>query len=288
MNLLDPLEKITKKTLVYASFAYGMGLLLINCDYAFFWGFSDFNIFNAQCVIAAIEVCLIAAFAFVPVVISRIFTDLMRRLSNRWKFFSIIRDFCVVVLAVVVVAEVAIVLAQLFCPSLLRTFRVLHAAQAARYVFLFYPAFLYLMAVIASVPVFGLWGEIQKRKVPWYEVVMSALIGLLLIPYCLAFYIAIPVRWGGGRPERKDLWVSSIALPMLAPCSREAKHAMELAQKRGSGHDNDLFLIEGLYLLHERSNSLILWSNECSVILEMSEDLVKGDQWPKRGVEVRP
>jgi hypothetical protein len=296
MNLSDQLEKlknpdsITKTTLAYASLAYGIGFLWLNCTFAWLWGFSDFNIFSVQCVLATIEIGILAAFAFVPLAIGRKLTDPIRRLSNRWSFFRWIRGACIAVLVIVAAVEVAVVLAKFVCPSLFQSFVSQHAAGAVQSDVLLFSALLYVVAVIACIPLFGLWGDRQKRKVLWYEKVISALIGLVLIPYCLMFYIAIPVRWGGGGPERRDLWVSSVALPMLAPCSREAKHEMQIAQKRGSGHDNDLFLVEGLYLLHEKSGSLILWSNECSVILEVSKDLVKGDQWPNRQsrAEVQP
>lgn len=294
MNLSDQLEKlknpdsITKRTLAYASLAYGMGLLLLNWTFALLWGFSDFNIFNVQCVVATIEIGLLAGFAFVPLVIGRMLTDSIRRLSNRWKSFKRIRDICACVLGGVIV--VAIVLARFVRTSILQSFAAQHGSEVARHRVLLFSAFLYIMAVVASIPLFGLWMDRQKRKVKWYELAISVSIGLLLVPYCLMVYLTIPVRWGGGGPERKDLWVSSIALPILAPCSREAKHQMDVAQKRGSGHDNDLFPIEGLYLLHEKSGSLILWSNECPVILEMSKDLVKGGQWldPQRKADARP
>jgi hypothetical protein len=143
-----------------------------------------------------------------------------------------------------------------------------------------YSALSYAVAVIASIPLFGLWNDSRRRRVKWFEVVIPIFIGLLLTPYCLIFYLAIPLRWGGGRPERKVIWVSSAALPILATCSQEAKQEMNLAPKRGDGHDDDLFPVEGLYLLHEKSASWILWSSDCPVILEVSKDLIKGGDWP--------
>jgi len=281
-------ELIIKKTLAYVSLAYGVGLLLLNASFALLWGFSDFNIFNVQCVLATVEVTVFAGCAVLPLLIVRMLGDLFTRYTKRWKCRKLIRNICLCLLGSIIVGTT--ILAWFPRASIVQAFAARHASQMTRYRLQLFYGLLYVVGVVASGPLYGLWIDRKERKVQWHEFVFSISIGMLVIPFCLMGYLSIPVRWGGAAPEPRELWVSSIALPILAPCSREAEAQMDMAQKRGSGHDNDLFPVEGLYLLHEKASSLILWSNECPVIMEISKDLVKGSQWvdPQRKAAARP
>jgi len=97
-------------------------------------------------------------------------------------------------------------------------------------------------------------------------------IAFYLLVLFAAFYATIPQAWGGGRPDHRNLWVSSEALPILNICNKRVTI-------NGIGESQGISLSD-VWVLHETREKVIVWRDSCPT-LELPRMLVRAQYWPQ-------
>lgn len=110
----------------------------------------------------------------------------------------------------------------------------------------------------------------------WLGGVMGIVVSTLL--FSVTFFF-MPASWGGGIPELKTYLVPPVAVPYLAPYNRSAQLAAVYLAKLPVGAAPVFVRIEGLSLIHEGSDRIVLMSEPCKKLLRLPKEWFDKDAW---------
>jgi len=264
---------------------YVVGFCLINASYFFIWGFTDFSLSHVQCILGAGLFFLIFGAVYTPALGLSYLFDKINPIIDKHKntrnavlicvvslflFSSIPTPFRHTVGSLIGSSSMFRAIGAILSnaagkSSLLTTIRVL---------------FIYLTCIVmAMLPATYSRDLPSLSAVKWntlrYMIPPVVVVSLLIA----MIFIFIPAPLGGLNPRQETIWVSSGALDILAPCNKGAMIKLQTMKDQNNGKRSDLFQVDNLYLLHEGSTHTFLWSDECTSISKVSNELIKGTQW---------
>jgi hypothetical protein len=253
------------KILGVSGLAYGVGLVSINISY-FLWGFHDFDISYQQGIFAGLWTFAFVALAYFPAAWgTKLLSKLDRRnFKRKWLFGFVV-----------------------FSISLLIGLLYWHRTKIHAFLSFHVLGVLFgTMAVLAAGIGWSFWAFALQAKMtlfsksedPDLETIMTQIIGPVFWGLCLifvfaGFYACIPAAFGGGKPERHDLWVSADALAVLGDC------AERLDIKSVKGHE--LTLIGSVWILHEAKDNVAVWRDKCPIVA-LPRTWIRSYQWPQQ------
>lgn len=271
---------------IFASASFFVGYILLNCYYAVWWGFTDDSLSKSICAAVMIWlVCVLIQAYVLDLTLGRIIAWIERSKHKRQVAGALILLYALFLLLV-------------YCPYVqglakqhqihLPSWYVLAIFAVVLHVALFFSLALPIawlkslrkeQPLLQNVPAF----RTEKNKNPWSRIggFVAMVPMLLLVFYVFSVtFMLIPARYGGGRPDAEELWVPRSAQSIFAGLHCGIAPDNQSGNQIGTGGLADEYLHYGkLYLIHEGSDSLIVAADNCSQILQVPKEFVKGRQW---------
>lgn len=272
-NWLDLSATWAKNALILLPLAYALGFVIINFVYGL-WGFSDLSTSDVQCLIAAFEVLALALLACLALDVIYRILEWSNTLASPTK--NTVRFALHSIWIAPLLCLVLFFVWQIRWPASFNSFVDSHRFAVNEHRLALFGWWLFVTAIAGFIAFVGWFRNrhLTDRPLSWTERISIVLTCLFSVACLVLVYALIPTRFGGVRPEMKDLWVTSEALPMLRDCSEDAKQSLA-----GNHSTSALTLVHGLYVLHESSDFLELWSASCPDIVQVPKGQIKGKQW---------
>jgi hypothetical protein len=277
-----------KAIAIFMAISIFIGHAFLNGYYAAWWGFTDYSISKAVCVVVMIWLALVVYLAYK---FGRIFDSAVEKLerSKYWKWI-------VVVFVPAFLWILPIIISRLPYTRQLATNHQIYLSPGQLlpiYVCILY-VFLFL---ILTLPISWL-REFNKERGPLEGIPISQKaanrsggLHFLQIAICVpaifvAFYVfsgtylLIPARYGGGKPDPIQFWVPRSAQAIFSGFSCQIAPDRQNNGQTGTVISEAEYLhYSNFYLVHEGSDNLILISATCDQVLQVPKDLAKGRQW---------
>ena len=275
---LSKLTSFAERSIKFLPILSVVGYLIVGYIYSE-WGIDGQNLAPVQWIPAAVWFCLFYALAFVPSFLGYKLAEKMQRVKTPYR-----KTARSALLVVGMSAVAAVWVPQLFFPSRLKTFGEHHRQFFTRHLISIELIFIFSIVSALVIPlyeilrdsykkpnVFGIQ-EIEERH-PTFSVWLAlcmACLGILLFRFV---YPIIPMRFGGIRPEYREVWLDKEALPLVEACGKVDQKTVDRS---------GFIFVKGLYFVRESSSSVFFVSNNpaCSTALELSKDLVKSSHRP--------
>jgi hypothetical protein len=157
---------------------------------------------------------------------------------------------------------------------------VANAATKSSLIKMFQIFMLYLTGIAMAIAPASYWRDTPSLSIVRWKT-FRYMIPPVVVVYLLVtmIFIFIPSPVGGLPPKQEIIWVTSGGLDILASCNKGAKDKLQAMRVQDKDDRPDFFQVDNLYLLHVGSTHTFLWSDECSSISKVSNELIKGTQW---------
>ncbi len=263
-----------------------VGYILLNCFYAFWWGFTDDGVSKAICTAVMIWFTITL---FQACVLGKILDYVTAKIEES--------KYRTVIIGLFVALAVAPI-ASSFAPPV-RHFANSHQIHLpATYLLIILVGIFHLCLLLGLTAPVAWLKEINKQR-PLLEGILNGPTGtkrspllygcwFLTLAPVLVFvfwvfsgtYMLIPARYGGGGPDPIDLWVPRSAQSILSGLNCKIIPDNQESGKIGvTGPGAEYLHYSNLYLIHEGSGNLVLTADHCNQILQISKEFIKGIQW---------
>lgn len=271
------LKLISTALPVFAVVVYPIGLVLLNVVYTM-WGFTDLQVLHVHSFFVVGWNCLLIFSASLLV-----FLCLSLRGSNaRAKWPKWAKVVLLVVFLIVVLSGVGLWYWGAHHPEHARQFLADHVKTVA----------IFLIAapgcITLIVPVGMVHDHKHPQDVPLYEWAAGALGVVGATIFFSITYFFVPASWGGGMPQPRTYFVPLRAIACLAPYNKSAQQTEAKLTKQPAGAAPEFIKVEGLSLVHEGADRIVLLSPPCKKLLRLPKEWFQNEAWDTPTPEAAP